>query len=1239
MSDKKSKPEHAKVMPAVIDETSKFLASPFPETTAEKRRVLADLMARKGTTELAKEGVYKIDYTEGGKEIMNAPVGVTDSHNPGKKKEMEGKINAAIPDSKLQDMLKDAASEGAAHLTDVVYGRGEAMGVIKRGLEKEGDKEFLNIGKFNKTHKGAADMLDKAPGFGGENPNGIILNEVSDRIGNVDKDAASPVAIQHMDTAVALSSGYIADQATKECGLDAKGIDAWGGGGAGGGSRTGISSRGSGTSRRQLEEDEERRRTGGKRSVATESYDSEREQALGILHKQLRSKGNETFYKQPKTDLSHSLASDWLSMKPPMNVVKSVKESGDTARLHQKFEKKLNALVAKSTPAAMRDIMQDVVIESSRILSEYFVSKNYKALVTEGLIAEMQKRGNEILIEKNGKTESAFFSAQRLKKAKTLEVSETNTAIVPTLVRKMEDIIRCRSMARKLTASMKDHIKDAADYLSTVVTEKDEQIQAYEALIIEMEAQGDELLIQGDIPKSYKDCAKYLRSLTSCQDLIGLSNSSLQSTTVSRLQAIMSKIHTTEYSQSVLSSVISEATRLLVSYIMLQGVKTEALQVVIEQLECAGDGLLLRHGAARKSNADGADLLRGKNTDQLIVASADPVVARKVQIKLDHLMEGHVPSKYKDVMDDVIAETTMYLAVHLIQPHVTKVCKCMKSVFVQCELWCDEILRRVARPCCTCSRHVSAQALSDLAPGEHVATAPGSMHASAPGTDIALRPCPTRSRISPSAPCPARKPTSGCDPTTSYMLYSTEYDRERQYVIGPTRLPRVPSHESADDSQGHSHVPHSFVSIFSPQRSETDWSTEFPQPGPSTTDVQQVSRESSPLSFYTPLGSTNHSEDSRENKHSSLFWQTPTMMYARINWNDSRTQLESSSDLPNASSPVKEAYSCRAPIVSTDQMSDWHSMMVSLTWNVQAWRNWIQETIDRALEHHHTSSDSPDESWGNFRRRIATEALQWRQYNLFSRQLTLRLALRYKDKRIVSPTRATVKTKVYMECQKEMLEIINMFNRWTHWLSVVVKETDSLQSPTNENNPSNDTRWNYFKNKVEEYADDWLKYNMHLKICWEYQYMSLIKDWLPTWCKDGPVWVVSACGAVPSGAVAAGAADGEALWVARTTHRCRVLPAALRPSRHCCVLYADGAVHHYTKYQVLCNANVAWVAWRAGEVGARAVRVACGVHVGRVLYRGSHLLGAVHAPANRCHVVIFGRPFAFNCYELLVLTE
>lgn len=82
----------------------------------------------------------------------------------------------------------------------------------------------------------------------------------------------------------------------------------------------------------------------------------------------------------------------------------------------------------------------------------------------------------------------------------------------------------------------------------------------------------------------------------------------------------------------------------------------------------------------------------------------------------------------------------------------------------------------------------------------------------------------------------------------------------------------------------------------------------------------------------------------------------------------------------------------------------------------------------------------------------------------------------------------------------------------------------------------------------------------------------------------------------------------------------------------------------------MCNASVSWVACRAGEggeegaavcggMGVRAVRVRDGVLVGRVLYRGSHLVGAVHAPHYRCHVVIFDRPFAFNCYELLVLDE
>ena len=34
----------------------------------EKRKVLADLMARKGDEILIKEGIYKVTYTEGGEE-------------------------------------------------------------------------------------------------------------------------------------------------------------------------------------------------------------------------------------------------------------------------------------------------------------------------------------------------------------------------------------------------------------------------------------------------------------------------------------------------------------------------------------------------------------------------------------------------------------------------------------------------------------------------------------------------------------------------------------------------------------------------------------------------------------------------------------------------------------------------------------------------------------------------------------------------------------------------------------------------------------------------------------------------------------------------------------------------------------------------------------------------------------------------------------------------------------------
>ncbi|XP_045528176.1 uncharacterized protein LOC123716456 [Pieris brassicae] len=1235
--------EYAKVMPGIIDDAAKFLAAPLPENAKEKRQLLADLMARKGDEILREESIYKMTYTEGGQELVNAPVGVTTARDAAAKDDILQKIKAVIPDDKkIQDILKEPAKEGAAYLADIIKGRGEAMQVIHDGLKKEKDKDFLTLGNFSKNHEQVADMLSDATHFGGQNPSPVVVDKVSGKMQALPlqyPESAKPFAKETSDIAV----NFVAGVATKECGLDPKALaelDEKRAAARARAAATQVSAPTASQSTTALDAEEAARLQRLQAARRREHDDKERDEAMNILHGQLRARGGETMYKQPHTELTHALASDWLSMKPPMKVDKAVKESGDTARLHKKFERKLSGLVSKCTPADMYDTMQDVIIESSRILSEYFVTKSYKGLVREALISEMQKRGNEILIEVDGAAETYFFAAQRLKKASSLDVPEPCAEVSYFLSKKLDDMIRCRSMARKLTSAMKDHSKEASDYLSAHVTKPDEQIEAYVTLLNEMEAAGDSLLIEGNIPKSYKDSAAYLRQLTSYEDQIRRPDAALQSETEGRLQNLMSNVTSNGSSKAVKDGVITDSTKLLVSYIMLLVEKTEALKVLIEQMDLHGGNVLLRHGKIRKTYAEGADMLRSKNADQLSVANADPVVVRKIQIKLRNIMHCFTPEKFVNVIDDVIEDATMYLAVHFLQPQIIQVCKCMKNVFVQCELWCDEILRRVARPCCSCSRHISTQALSDLAPGPIHAT-PGSSRAYADGLEITIGPCPTRVDRTP-RPCPATRPTDECGryTTTSYLFYSPA-SRRRSLFYSPERL--CPEAESLHISRSReSRSPVSTNRSFGERFAETI-TKEVRNRSP--TPIRETDTSSS---FYTPQSGQGLDSDPPEmDVASPRFWNSPTTMYAEVFTPNVPHPPVQPTRPGNPTLEQRESNS-RAPIVSTEQMSDWHAMLVSLMWNVQAWRDWIQENFDRALAFQQ-SAETPgqsDESWRGFQRRVATEALQWRQYNKFSRQLTLRLALRYRDKQIVSPTRGTVKTNVYIECQQEMLDIIDMFNKWTVWLTLVIKETDSLQHQPDTDSTLTQVRWNHFKRKIQEYAEDWQKYNTHLKGCWEQKHKKIISEWVPSWGSAGPVWVVSACGAVPSGAVPAGLYEGELTWLARTTHKCNVLPAALHPSKHCCVVYADGAVHHYTKYQVMCNAEVRWVAWRAGAgvggsggTGGRAVRVAPGVHAGRVHYRGSHLVGAVHAPHYRCHVVIYGRPFAFNCYELLLLAD
>ncbi|KAL4716576.1 hypothetical protein ACJJTC_010240 [Scirpophaga incertulas] len=1148
-------PKYTKILPGVIEDSSKFLATSFPENEDEKRHLLADLMARKDDDILAQDRLYKITYKEGGVELIDAPVGVTTAHNENKKAEMLKNIMNVIPGEKLQDVLQNTANEGASYLTDTVKARADALQNIHDKLVKENNQDFLAVGKFKANHQQAAEISKKK----------------------------SLEGVQGL-TEADLKNKLVRDDAL-------------------------------------------------------------RNDALDIMHSQLRSRAGEVFYNQPFTELSHAQASEWLK-KPPLKVDKAVKESADSGRLQKKFERKLSFLVSKNTPPHMVDSMQDVVIESSRTLSEYFVASNYKALAADVLISEMQKRGNEILVEVDGAVETFFFAAQRLKRKNSMEIKEPCFSAAYIITKKLDDIIKCRSMPRKLISTMKDHVKTTADHLSELVTKPDDYIEAYISLLNEMEATGNTLLIEDSISKSYKEAATYLRQLTSFEDQINRDNSSLKLSIQKKLISIMANVTARSYTKSAIEDVIANCAKLLVSYVMLQGEKTQVLKIIISQMEDISDNVFLRHGSISKTYAQAAKILQGFNIDRSSASHVDPVAARKIQIKLNTLMIGKVPEKYIALIDDIIEDTTAFLALQLLRPQVIQVCKCMKNVLVQCELYCDEILRRVSRPSCTCSRHVSKMTLQDIASSQHTQIN-SDCKGSAFGIKTSIIRCPAKvppastSRGESTSACPAHSQIKPCKPdtTTSYQLYSV-YDR--QFPLGQC----VDNYCLVDPS----FKIHSNINQLPESCNACD---------ETSLESVLVTRLSSDLSSYS---SFRRIDNQSSDKSTDIYYTPPNTLLeptcppvktcqsskATLHINDDiRDSSEKISplvaDYPGTSSPIiqgKAGFSSRTPIVTTDQMSDWHAMMISCLWNIQAWREWIDECIKSAINYSfetYTSSEEYERKWTLLYRKISTEALQWRQYNYFSRQLATRLSSRYSDKQIVSPTRATVKTRMYRQCQLEMLDIINMLYKWTRWLNTVVKETNSLEF-IKLDIPLHAMRWNHFKKKVEEYLSDWYRYTMHLNNCLE-QISNLFSnsEGLPILHQSGPVWVVSAYGAVPSGAIAAGVYEGEMIWVARTTHKSNVLPAALHPSKHCCLVYADRSVYHYSKYQIMCNAKVTWVAWRAGEVGARAVKVAPSVYIGRVLYRGSHLLGAVHAPTYRCHVIIFGRPFAFNCYELLVL--
>ncbi|CAH0695043.1 unnamed protein product [Spodoptera exigua] len=150
--------------------------------------------------------------------LKHAPAGVNKAHDEQKKEEMIKKIEAVFPDKKMAAAYKEPITEGAAHLADVVTGRGEAMEVIQDSLNKKKDKPFLDVGSFKKTHGQIAELLKNAPNLHGEKASPVLMENVEHQLNVLPKEvpADKPLAKQHMKDTTQIAAKYIASKATAE---------------------------------------------------------------------------------------------------------------------------------------------------------------------------------------------------------------------------------------------------------------------------------------------------------------------------------------------------------------------------------------------------------------------------------------------------------------------------------------------------------------------------------------------------------------------------------------------------------------------------------------------------------------------------------------------------------------------------------------------------------------------------------------------------------------------------------------------------------------------------------------------------------------------------------------------------------------------------------------------------------------------------------------------------------------
>ncbi|XP_048489206.1 uncharacterized protein LOC105395100 [Plutella xylostella] len=1028
---------------------------------------------------------------------------------------------------------------------------------------------------------------------------------------------------------------------------------------------------------KEKQKDEEEKKKAISSSIKKESQDNRppekvdpnKLKALEILLREMEGKGREPLLEQEpqSAPLTYTEAVDWLKNNPWPAEIKAVKDSRDTARVNDKIRRRLCQLVISLTlEPPVEEAMPGALAESSKALSEHVVSRSYKKAAEELLLREMQRRGAATIATVDCNKESYEKAVIRLKLSKSRDEDSPAEEVSGHIAWQLHEATR-RRVTQKLADTMKETIQKTSDYLSTRVGKPDKEADGFIILIREMENTGDELLVDSEFYKqTYNKAAAYLKSLPSfeCETRDDAAN---ENGIKDKLRKLVDKVEVSD-------SVIDNATQLLASNAFHQGQYNEILREIVKRIELTGDEIIIRHGDLARTFRDGANILQGKGFEDLKEKNAEPIPFKKIEISLTRMMETSDPLPFNETemrtqIDEVMRAVTLYLAVHLTKKTI-HICRCMKNATVQCELWCDALVNAALRPCCACAAR-SATAL-----GHHLQdtdnkqialiTCPGpkdgkTTQAGQTSSEDDKKLClETKKAVCQQCNNPAcgkdhSYPCQGMPATSSSLMGKNKTDEDTcscddgefkcpakdpassvepcDCATGPSSSGGVKRSKSSKESSKTSHHDQS-----SKKRSGDRDSTAYFMHAITTNPYVQNGPTKLLNRTAPSLSLASHSV-SRVTESSSIQSAESSLVIAQQN-NLSKATTSINKLSTSLSLPFKTEYHARAPIVWTGQATDWHAAVVSLVWNVQAWRGWLRGHIERGLRGGTDNDDgdeSDDDRWEVYSRRTKSDILQWRHYNVFSQQLSLHLELRYRDKEIISPSNSSIKTEDYISWHHEMLSIISTFNRWTHWLSVVLDETDSLEKTADTETDNSKMRWEYFSKKIRKSSPNWNKYNNYLQESYMEKHKTLMLSWLPPWSQSAPVWVIGAGGGVPCGAVAAGLSAAEATWVARATHGAQVLPGALHPSKHCVLVYADGAVHTYSRYQVLCNAEVSWLSWRAGDIGAQAVLVAPGVHIGRVTYQDSHLIGAVTAPDYRCNVVIYGRPFAFTCYELLVL--